>query len=61
MVEDENSLEYRIKLFKESSGYKWPKPEENTEERPKSKRGRKPGPSKRIVNKNEEHYKWWRT
>ena len=53
-------LETRIEWFKESRGYVWP-PAEYREEKSKSNRGRKPGPSKRTLSDKPDHYKWWRT
>jgi hypothetical protein len=60
VIEDKDSLEYRFMLFKENTFYKW-KPPERRIEKPVSSKGRKPLPSKRILNIEPQHNKWWRT
>jgi hypothetical protein len=60
MFEDKESIEYRIKIFKEGPLYKWPPPEFR-EDKIKSTRGRKPAPSKKILSVEPTHNKWWRT
>jgi hypothetical protein len=52
--------EIRKQWFYDNPLSRWPKIDEEETNKPKSKRGRKPKPSKRIVNKSNEHYKWWR-
>lgn len=59
MIDDDLSLDERLKIFREHPLYKWPKI--TNEEQNHQKRGRKPGGSKRIVSKEQDHYKWWRT
>jgi len=59
MLEDKESIEYRLKLFKEGPSYRWPS-SEHGEEKLKSNRGRKAAPSKKILNTKPDHYKWWR-
>jgi hypothetical protein len=62
MENEMNDIPYeeRKKAFYENPASKWPKiePEDLEERRPK--RGRKPKPSKRILNTSPDHYKWWR-
>ena len=61
--ENEWSIPYetRKQWFNENPASKWPKLDMEEINKPKPTRGRKPGPSKRVVNNKSEHYKWWRT
>lgn len=63
--QDENEwnipFEIRKQWFDENPASKWPKLDMEEINKPKSTRGRKPGPSKRVVTNKPEHYKWWRT
>jgi len=59
-MDDIEEKNYRMELFRNSPNYKWPKVDSEEMIKPHSKKGRKPKPSKRIINKSSEHYKWWR-
>lgn len=60
--QEENDIPYKIRKqwFDENPASRWSKIDQEEIDKPRSKRGRKPKPSKRIVNKSSEHYKWWR-
>ena len=53
-------FEIRKQWFEANPASKWPKIDQEDMDTPRSKKGRKPGPSKRVLNTSPEHYKWWR-
>lgn len=53
-------FEIRKQWFEANPASKWPKIDQEDMDTPRSKKGRKPKPSKRVLNTSPEHYKWWR-